>query len=206
MAEGHCEGAREALTECVGEGLRVPQGEGVGEREGLLDSVTESVALAQPLAVPEGVAAGVPEKTEPEGEAVAAKLPLRECVTLEEALCDGDGEVAADALAAGEGVRVTVGETLKEVVALGETRGVGLGLMLAVRPHVENIVTVRVVLPVGGMLWLLLCVRVRALLAVLQIEAETDSEGVLLADTELHLDTEPEGERVSVMLPVVQGV
>ena len=156
MAEGCCEGVSEALTECVGEGLKVPQGEGEGESEGLLDSVTESVALPQPLAVPEGVAPGLLEKKEPEGEAVAAKLPLRECVALEEAQCDGECEMAADALAADEGVRVTVGESLKEVVAVGEMRGVRLGLMLPVRPHVENIVTVGVELSVGKMLWLLL--------------------------------------------------
>ena len=150
VAEGHCERVSEALAECVGEGLKDPQGEGEGESEVLLDSVTESVALPQPLGVPEGVAPGLSEKKEPEGEAVAAKLPLRECVALEVTQCDGESEVAADALAADEGVRVPEGESLKEVVAVREMRGVRLGLMLAVRPHVENIVTVGVVLPVGG--------------------------------------------------------
>ncbi len=79
---------------------------------------------------------------------MAAKLLLRECVTLEETQCDGECET----------------------------------------------------------LWLLLWVRVMTLLAVLQMEAETDPEGVLLADEELHLDTEPERERDKVMLPVVQEV
>jgi hypothetical protein len=106
-------------------GLVVPhalwEGEKLAEREG--EPVDEALGLGERVPLPDAVEAGV---------------GVRHCVLV------GEGLMVEDV------VKVAVGETLKEVVAEGETRGVRVGLMLAVRPYVENIESEGMALPVGG--------------------------------------------------------